>query len=86
MFVSEIEHGKKIPIKGGALKEIAKFFKIDFEELQKLAYETKLMKDVRRPNNPLKLKVALARRIMNTNLLDKEKIDQIMNILDDKED
>ncbi len=86
VFISDIENHKKFPVNGDALKKLASFFKLDYEDLIKLSKQSKIIKMSESNCGADNLKMALARSIMNSGSIDETKVKEIMRILneDDK--
>lgn len=72
MFVSDVENGKRVPVKGEGIERLAEYFGVDFDEMERVALVSKAalkMKPGQR-GDVKEVKFALARSLFKSNLGD----------------
>lgn len=77
VYISDIEHGYRIPVKNDTLQAFAKIFDLDKETLVTLATKDRYAKMVDRDGLEFAVKLA---EMMKKKGLRKEKFDQILKI------
>ena len=85
IFISDLENGKRIPIKGEALKTLASFFNLDYLELLDIAKTSKLADSLSKNVDSFETLKALARNIEGKTLSDKQ-IEDIIKIINRNEE
>lgn len=78
MYISEIETGKKIPLRGNVLPKIAAYLGIDPEKAVKMSYEEKAKEKTNRMEDDLSLVVA--RKAMS--IRDPEFLKRLVDFID----